>query len=104
MKRVFVLGSTGSIGTQTLEVVRQNPSDFKVVALTCGSNIDILYEQILEFHPQAVSDAMIVFAPVSSDQVNAQRELENIKNGWSFKIGRVITWLPRKARELLSKL
>ena len=62
-----------------------------------------LYHSYL-LHPQAVSDAMIVFAPVSSDLVNAQRELENIKNGWSFKIGRVITWLPRKARELLSKL
>lgn len=55
MRVLSVLGSTGSIGTQTLEVVRQNPSDFRVAALTCGSNIDILYEQILEFHPQAVS-------------------------------------------------
>lgn len=55
MRVLSVLGSTGSIGTQTLEVVRQNPSDFKVATLTCGSNIDILYEQILEFHPQAVS-------------------------------------------------
>ena len=55
MRVLSVLGSTGSIGTQTLEVVRQNPSDFKVASLTCGSNIDILYEQILEFHPQAVS-------------------------------------------------
>ena len=55
MRVLSVLGSTGSIGTQTLEVVRQNPEDFKVVALTCGSNIDLLYEQILEFKPLAVS-------------------------------------------------
>ena len=55
MRVLSVLGSTGSIGTQTLEVVRGNPSDFKVAALTCGSNIDLLYDQILEFKPLAVS-------------------------------------------------
>ena len=55
MRVLSVLGSTGSIGTQTLEVVRQNPSDFKVVSLTCSSNIDLLYKQILEFKPLCVS-------------------------------------------------
>ena len=53
--------------------------------------------------PQVVSDAVIVFAPAPPDLVNAQRELDTLKNGWSFKIGRVITWLPRKARKLLKK-
>ena len=55
MRNISVLGSTGSIGTQTLEVIRQNPNDFKAFTLTCGSNIDLLYEQILEFKPLAVS-------------------------------------------------
>ena len=55
MRVLSVLGSTGSIGTQTLEVVRGNPDDFKVVALTCGSNVDLLYEQIVEFRPLAAS-------------------------------------------------
>ncbi|MCR5593539.1 MAG: 1-deoxy-D-xylulose-5-phosphate reductoisomerase [Saccharofermentans sp.] len=55
MRKISVLGSTGSIGTQTLEVIRQNPDDFKAVTLTCGSNIDLLYDQILEFKPLAVS-------------------------------------------------
>lgn len=55
MRVLSVLGSTGSIGTQTLEVVRGNPDDFKVAALTCGSNISALYEQIVEFKPLAVS-------------------------------------------------
>lgn len=55
MRVLSVLGSTGSIGTQTLEVARQNPSDFKVAALTCGKNTERLYEQILEFEPLAVS-------------------------------------------------
>lgn len=55
MRRLSVLGSTGSIGTQTLEVVRKDPEDFEVVGLTCGSDIDLLYEQICEFKPEVVS-------------------------------------------------
>ena len=50
MKRVGILGSTGSIGTQTLEVVRGN-SDLKVVALAAGSNVDLMEKQIREFRP-----------------------------------------------------
>ena len=52
MKRVAILGSTGSIGTQTLEVIRQNPDRFKVTALTFGSNTELLAEQIEEFKPE----------------------------------------------------
>ena len=55
MKRVAILGSTGSIGTQTLEVIRQNPDQFKVTALTCGSNTELLAEQIEEFRPEFAS-------------------------------------------------
>ena len=56
MRRILsILGSTGSIGTQTLEVVRNNPSDFAVEGLSCGSDIDKLYEQILEFKPSVAS-------------------------------------------------
>ena len=51
MKKVAILGSTGSIGTQTLEVIRQNPERFKVTALTCGYNTELLAEQIEEFRP-----------------------------------------------------
>lgn len=53
MKYISVLGSTGSIGTQTLEVVRNN-SDLKVIALAVGSNIAELEKQIEEFNPQIV--------------------------------------------------
>ena len=55
MKRLCILGSTGSIGTQTLEVVRNFPSDFEVVAMTCGSNVELLATQIKEFSPALVS-------------------------------------------------
>ena len=50
MKKIGILGSTGSIGTQTLEVVRAN-KDLQVLALAAGHNIRKLEEQIREFHP-----------------------------------------------------
>lgn len=51
MKKIAILGSTGSIGTQTLEVVRAN-KDIEVTALAAGSNIDLLEKQIREFPPK----------------------------------------------------
>ncbi len=51
MKKISILGSTGSIGTQTLEVIRNHARDFSVTALAAGKNIDLLEEQIREFHP-----------------------------------------------------
>lgn len=53
MKNIAVLGSTGSIGTQTLEIVRAN-DDLNVVSLAAGSNIEMLEKQIREFKPQVV--------------------------------------------------
>lgn len=52
MKKIAVLGSTGSIGTQTLEIVRAYPEELEVVALAAGSNVSLMEEQIREFHPQ----------------------------------------------------
>lgn len=54
LKKISILGSTGSIGTQTLDVVR-NSEDYKIISLSANSNIDLLYEQILEFSPIMVS-------------------------------------------------
>lgn len=51
MKRIAVLGSTGSIGTQTLEIVRAYKEELEVTALAAGSNVEKLEEQIREFHP-----------------------------------------------------
>ncbi len=53
-KRVAILGSTGSIGTQTLDVIRQHPNDFIVEVLTAQNNCDLLIAQALEFNPNAV--------------------------------------------------
>jgi 1-deoxy-D-xylulose-5-phosphate reductoisomerase len=55
MKKISVLGSTGSIGKNTLSVAREFKNDFDVVALAAGSNIDLLEQQILEFHPEIVA-------------------------------------------------
>jgi 1-deoxy-D-xylulose-5-phosphate reductoisomerase len=57
MKRLAVLGSTGSIGTNVLEVVRQFPDRFRVVGLAAGRNIRLLNEQVREFSPECVSVA-----------------------------------------------
>lgn len=51
MKRIAVLGSTGSIGTQTLDVIREYPERFKAEVLIAGSNVDRLVEQAREFRP-----------------------------------------------------
>jgi 1-deoxy-D-xylulose-5-phosphate reductoisomerase len=52
MKRIAILGSTGSIGVSALDVIRRFPDKFRVAGLSTNSNIGILYEQIKEFHPQ----------------------------------------------------
>lgn len=57
MRKIAILGSTGSIGTQALDVIRQHPEQFSVVALAAGKNIDLLTEQAHEFQPQLVSVA-----------------------------------------------
>ncbi len=55
MKAIAVLGSTGSIGTQTLEIAEEFPDRFKVVALTAGRNLDLLVEQIIRHQPEVVA-------------------------------------------------
>ena len=54
MKKIAILGSTGSIGTQTLEIVRDNP-DLQVTGLAAGTNIDLFEKQVREFRPRLVS-------------------------------------------------
>ena len=58
MKKLAILGSTGSIGTQTLGVVKKYPDRFEVTALSCGHNITLFEKQLAEFTPKlaCVSD------------------------------------------------
>ncbi|MEW9124623.1 MAG: 1-deoxy-D-xylulose-5-phosphate reductoisomerase [Thermotaleaceae bacterium] len=55
MKKISLLGSTGSIGTQTLDVVRENREYFDIIGLSVNENIDLLEKQIREFQPQAAA-------------------------------------------------
>jgi 1-deoxy-D-xylulose-5-phosphate reductoisomerase len=55
MKKISILGSTGSIGTQTLDIVAHHPQQFQVVGLATGHNIGLLAEQIRKFRPEIVA-------------------------------------------------
>lgn len=55
MKKIGILGSTGSIGTQTLEIIRHHRDEIQVMALAAGSNVDLLEKQIREFAPQVAA-------------------------------------------------
>ena len=56
-KNIAILGSTGSIGRQALDVIRANPDKFEVFALTANNNLDLLIEQACEFQPDVVAIA-----------------------------------------------
>ena len=55
MKKVALIGSTGSIGRQTLEVVRRNPDKLKIVSISAGENIELFLEQVKEFKPMVAT-------------------------------------------------
>jgi 1-deoxy-D-xylulose-5-phosphate reductoisomerase len=71
MKGICILGATGSIGVSTLDVAARHASQYKVIALTANTNIDVLYEQCLEHHPEYV---------VVVDDNSAQLFKEKLKN------------------------
>lgn len=57
MKYISLLGATGSIGTQTLDVIKEHPSEFKLASISVGRNIDLTRKIIKEFKPELVSVA-----------------------------------------------
>ena len=71
MKRIAILGSTGSIGTQTLNVVRRHPDDFAVEVLCAGNNADLLIKQALEFDPNTVVIANKMLYPQVQETLKA---------------------------------
>lgn len=76
MKKIGITGSTGSIGTNALKVIRQNPEKFNVVFLTANTQVRKLAEQAKEFRPEIV---------VIADE-SRERELSSLLKGESFKI------------------
>lgn len=75
MKNIAIFGSTGSIGTQALEVVRANPERFSVEVLTAHSNDDLLIKQALEFKPNVV----VIVEESKYPKVKEALSKENIK-------------------------
>jgi len=71
LRKISILGSTGSIGTQTLDVISQHKDKFSVVALSAGKNIDLLKEQISRFKPLAVSVEDEESASALSSQISS---------------------------------
>ena len=78
MKRIVVLGSTGSIGTQTLDVVRTFPEGFEVLGLSAWSNRDLLQQQAWEFRPQMLfhrDDGAPLELPAECRRVSSLEEM-----------------------------
>ena len=78
MKRIAVLGSTGSIGEQTLAVIAASPGCFRVVALAAGHNIPKLLDQVKRFEPERVSVA---------DEAGAEALRRELPGGFSIEVG-----------------
>jgi 1-deoxy-D-xylulose-5-phosphate reductoisomerase len=77
MSRLTVLGSTGSIGVNTLDVIRQNSHRYKVYALAAGRNVERLAEQILEFRPQ------VAVVPTEEGRATLSQRLAGLaKSAW----------------------
>ena len=73
MKNVIILGSTGSIGTQTLEVIEKLEGKFSVLGLACGANIELIKKQIEKFKPKYVSLAH------KKDVLELQKNYKNVE-------------------------
>lgn len=98
-KKVAIFGSTGSIGTSTLQVIRNNPHLFEVVTLVAGSNVDLLIEQAKEFMPKYLyikdaSNASKLFNVLKNSNVSISKEnifygetgMEEISSIYEFDI------------------
>ena len=83
MKTVSVLGSTGSIGTQTLEVIQNNPGRWRVNSLAAGRRVDALFQQIRDFSP----DQVVVADEVSRSKLVQLLQSEGMDSNVSVAIG-----------------
>tara|TARA_B100000029_G_scaffold512955_1_gene611026 strand:- start:278 stop:1504 length:1227 start_codon:yes stop_codon:yes gene_type:complete len=80
VKAISVLGSTGSIGTQTLDIVEEFPDRFKVVALTAGRNLQLLVKQIQLHNPEVVALADESLLPELQELLNSQGFQKSSRN------------------------
>lgn len=76
MKKITLLGSTGSIGTQCLDIVRENRGKYKVTALTCGRNVSLFEKQIEEFAPELAVTA------AEEDAITLRKRFPDLEIMW----------------------
>ena len=99
MRRVIILGSTGSIGTQALEVIRENPGMFEVVALAAGSNSELLEAQAAEFSVPA--NRAVLGADAATELVE-QVDADVVVNGITGSIGLLPTMAALRSGKTLA--
>src|SRR5258708_20522122 len=73
MKTISILGSTGSVGVTTLDVIGRFSDRFRVAAMAAGSNLDLLTEQVKRFHPELVSVATPELARELAPRLRGER-------------------------------
>lgn len=76
MKKITILGSTGSIGSNALRVIESNPEEYKVLALTAGRNIGLLMKQIMQFQPVAVAVSEGSLADILRERLRGHSKTE----------------------------
>ena len=97
MKNISILGSTGSIGTQALDIIRDKKDSFRVVAMSTNKNIDLLLEQIKEFKPEFVC----VYDQVSCEKLKEKLRDEKIDICVDFGMDGLIKTATYQNTELL---
>ena len=83
-RKLCILGSTGSIGTQTLEVVDNNREDIEVVSLTAGDNIELLAEQVVKYTPE------VICVKSEAGAEKCRKRLEELKTGNDFELPEIL--------------
>lgn len=90
-KKISILGSTGSIGKQALEVIERLNNEFEIISLTAGDNVELLNEQIKKFHPKYAYandfNKIIGAIPLSLEDICSNKENDIILVAVSGKIG-----------------
>ncbi len=76
MKKIAILGSTGSIGTQSLDIIEKNPEDYQVAVVSCEKRVDDLEKQIEKFHP------MMAAVAKEEDAIRLQKKYPKVDIRW----------------------
>ena len=87
MKRIAILGSTGSIGRSTLSIVESFPDRFSVVSMAAGNNVELAFEQARRWRPQVISMGLGRGCQPASRQAEASRPRQGVEV--AARVGRV---------------